>query len=122
MALGSSTTMPATIIRSRVPISTGQVPLLVWLESSPNLTSVDQGNMTAEFLTTSWTWTPNSTWVNDLRGGWNRFDRLVNVADYQTPVTSFGINTGLTASNLQGLPTIYVSGLSGLGGDSKTPK
>jgi Carboxypeptidase regulatory-like domain/TonB dependent receptor len=82
----------------------------------------DQGSMTAEFLTTSWTWTPNSTWANDLRFGWNRFDRLVNVANYQTPVTSYGINTGVTASNLQGLPTINVSGLSALGGDSKTPK
>ena len=82
----------------------------------------DQGNMTAEFLTTSWTWTPNSTWANDLRFGWNHYDRLVNIADYQTPATSYGINTGVTASNLQGLPTINVSGFSELGGDSKTPK
>ena len=60
--------------------------------------------------------------ANDLRFGWNHYDRLVNIADYQTPATSYGINSGVTASNLQGLPTINVSGFSELGGDSKTPK
>ena len=81
-----------------------------------------QGNMTAEFLTTSWTWTPNSTWVNDLRGGWNHYHRVANVADFQTPNTAYGINTGITASNVQGMPVISVSGFSQLGGDTNSPK
>jgi len=80
------------------------------------------GNMTSSFLTTSWTWTPNSNWVNDLRFGWNLFDRVDNPADYQTAVTSYGINTGVTASNLQGFPLISVKGLTGMGGDSRAPK
>ena len=81
-----------------------------------------QGNMTAEFLTTSWTWTPNSTWVNDLRGGWNHYHRIANVADFQTPNTAYGINTGITAANVQGMPVITVSGFSQLGGDTNSPK
>src|SRR5579883_226528 len=80
------------------------------------------GSMTSSFLTTSWTWTPNSNWVNDLRFGWNLFDRIDNVADYQTPATTYGINTGVTASNLQGFPLISVKGLTGMGGDSRAPK
>ena len=78
--------------------------------------------MISSFLTTSWTWTANSNWVNDLRFGWNLFDRIDNVADYQTPVTAYGINTGITAANLQGFPTISVSGFTDLGGDSRAPK
>ena len=80
------------------------------------------GSMTSSFLTTSWTWTPNSNWVNDLRFGWNLFDRIDNTADYQTPVTSYGINTGVTDSMLQGFPLISVKGLTGMGGDSRAPK
>jgi Carboxypeptidase regulatory-like domain/TonB dependent receptor len=80
------------------------------------------GNMTSSFLTTSWTWTPNSNWVNDLRFGWNLFERIDNVADFQTPATTYGINTGVSAANLQGFPTISVSGFTALGGDSRAPK
>ena len=80
------------------------------------------GNMTSSFLTTSWTWTPNSSWVNDLRFGWNLFERIDNAADYQTPATAYGINTGVTASNLLGFPLISVKGLTAVGGDSRAPK
>ena len=80
------------------------------------------GTMRAEFLTTSWTWTPNSTWVNDLRFGWNHYNRTTNVGDYQTPSSSYGLNTGVTAPNLQGLPNITFSGLTSLGGDVNSPK
>jgi hypothetical protein len=84
--------------------------------------SRQQGLLTAEFLTASWTWTPNSTWVNDLRGGWNRYLRVVNVADFQTPPTAYGLNTGITNPVLFGLPTIKVTPFSQLGGDSNSPK
>jgi len=80
------------------------------------------GGLTAEFLTTSWTWTPNSTWVNDLRVGWNRYDRELSVADSQTPASSYGINTGITNPLLGGLPTIQFSNFTQLGGDSNSPK
>ena len=83
---------------------------------------LQQGLLTAEFLTTSWTWTPNSTWVNDLRGGWNRYLRVVGVADGNTPASTYGMVTGITNPLLDGLPTIKVSGFSQLGGDSNSPK
>jgi hypothetical protein len=81
-----------------------------------------QGSLTSEFLTTSWTWTPNSTWVNDVRFGWNRYNRFLTVADSQTPATSYGMNTGITNPLLGGLPTIKVSGFSQLGADQNSPK
>jgi hypothetical protein len=80
------------------------------------------GDMSAQFLTASWTWTPNSTWVNDLRGGWNHYNRTTNVGDYQTPASTYGLNTGVTASNLQGLPNITFADFSSLGGDVNSPK
>lgn len=81
-----------------------------------------QGSLTSEFLTTSWTWTPNSTWVNDLRFGWNRYDRFLTVADANTPASTYGMNTGITNPLLGGLPTIKVSGFSQLGADQNSPK
>jgi hypothetical protein len=80
------------------------------------------GTMRAEFLTTSWTWTPNSTWVNDLRFGWNHYLRQTNVGDYQTPVTSYGLNTGVTDPLLQGMPAINVGSFSSIGGDYHSPR
>jgi Carboxypeptidase regulatory-like domain/TonB dependent receptor-like, beta-barrel len=80
------------------------------------------GTMRAEFLTTSWTWTPSSTWVNDLRFGWNHYNRTTTVGDNNTPSANYGLNTGVTASNLLGLPNIRVSGFGPLGGDVNSPK
>lgn len=67
-------------------------------------------------------WTPNSTWVNDLRFGWNYHHRFDNVDDLTTPLSSYGINTGVTNRLLGGFPTIRVSGFSQLGGDQSLPK
>ena len=83
---------------------------------------IQTGSLTAEFLTTSWTWTPNSAWVNDLRFGWNRYLRVVGVADGNTPASVYGLNTGITNPLLDGLPTIKVTGFTQLGGDSNSPK
>jgi Carboxypeptidase regulatory-like domain/TonB dependent receptor-like, beta-barrel len=80
------------------------------------------GTMISNFLTTSWTWTPNSSWVNDLRFGWNHYQRETNVADYQTPPTTYGINTGITDPKYFGMPVITVSGFTQLGGDANSPK
>jgi len=75
------------------------------------------GAVRAQFLTTSWTWVPNSTWVNDLRFGWNSYDKNSTVADLNTPASSYGINTGVTNPKLGGLPVIAVSGFTQLGAD-----
>ena len=93
--------------------------------TSPGLTQPqfrDNAKLRAQFLTTSWTWTPNSTWVNDLRFGWNQHQRIDHVDDINTPLSSYGINTGVTDALLGGFPTISVGDFSQLGGDQNLPK
>ena len=81
------------------------------------------GKMRAEFLTTSWTWTPNSTWVNDVRFGWNRYLRHTDTGDFQTPVSTYGMNTGVTDPQLQGFPLLIISNFDGsAGGGPKSPR
>ena len=82
----------------------------------------DTARLRAQFVTMSWTWTPNSTWVNDLRFGWNQHQRLDHVADIATPLSTYGINTGVTDAQLGGFPTIQVGDFSQLGGDQNLPK
>jgi hypothetical protein len=82
----------------------------------------DNAQLRAQFVTMSWTWTPNSTWVNDLRFGWNQHQRIDHVDDRSTPLSTYGINTGVTDSLLGGFPTIQVGDFSQLGGDQNLPK
>ena len=93
--------------------------------TAPGLTQPqfrDTAQLRAQFVTMSWTWTPNSTWVNDLRFGWNQHQRIDHVADIATPLSTYGINTGVTDPLLGGFPTIQVSDFSQLGGDQNLPK
>ncbi len=80
------------------------------------------GDMRAQFLSTSWTWTPNSIWVNDFRVGWNHYARTTNVGDYQTPSSTYGFNSGITNSQVLGLPQINFANFDSLGGDVNSPK
>jgi hypothetical protein len=82
----------------------------------------DVGQLRAEFVTTSWTWTPNSSWVNDVRVGWNHHHRTVLAGDRLTPLSSYGINTGVTNPILGGLPVIDVGGFTSVGSDGNLPK
>src|SRR5580704_9391888 len=94
-------------------------------ETNPGITQPqfrDNARLRAQFLTMSWTWTPNSTWVNDLRFGWNQHQRIDHVSDINTPLSTYGINTGVTDSLLGGFPTIQVGDFSQLGGDQNLPK
>jgi hypothetical protein len=94
-------------------------------ETNPGITQPqfrDNARLRAQFLTMSWTWTPNSTWVNDLRFGWNQHQRIDHVDDINTPLSTYGINTGVTDSLLGGFPTIQVGDFSQLGGDQNLPK
>ncbi len=94
-------------------------------ETSPGITQPgfeDNAGLRAQFVTTSWTWTPNSTWVNDLRFGWNFHHRFDHVNDIATPLSTYGINTGVTNPVLGGFPTVTVNGFSQLGGDPNLPK
>jgi outer membrane receptor protein involved in Fe transport len=82
----------------------------------------DLGQLRAEFVTTSWTWTPNSSWVNAVRVGWNHHHRVVNAADHLSTPNSYGINTGVTNPILGGLPVIDVGGFTQIGADGNLPK
>ena len=81
------------------------------------------GKMRAEFLTTSWTWTPNSTWVNDVRFGWNHYLRNTQTGDFTTPASTYGMNTGITDPQLQGFPLIQIPSFNAsAGGGAKSPR
>ncbi len=73
------------------------------------------GQGAAKFATASWTWTPNSTWVNDLRFGWTNFSDRITPGDVNVNPTAYGLNTGVTNPLLFGFPTTLVSGLATLG-------
>jgi len=93
--------------------------------TNPGLTQPqfrDNAKLRAQFVTMSWTWTPNSTWVNDLRFGWNQHQRIDHVDDINTSLSTYGINTGVTDPLLGGFPTIQVGNFSQLGGDQNLPK
>jgi hypothetical protein len=79
-------------------------------------------SMRSEFLVTSWTWTPNSTWVNDLRVGWNYTNQLSRVGDYKTSSSAYGLNTGITNPQALGFPTINVGSFASVGGGSSLPR
>jgi len=94
-------------------------------QTNPGITQPffrDNAGLRAQFVTTSWTWTPNSTWVNDLRFGWNFHHRVDVVDDKTTPLSTYGINTGVTNPVLGGFPTVDVNGFSQIGGDANLPK
>ena len=70
---------------------------------------------TGQFVTASWTWIPNSTWVNDLRFGWTYFKDQITPGDVNVNPTTYGLNTGVTNPITFGLPSILVTGLATLG-------
>lgn len=93
-------------------------------EDAPRVLSIfrSDGRLRSQFVTSNWTWIPNSNWVNVVRFGWTYYNRPVFTGDHATPATGFGINTGITAPNLGGLPPISVTGLSPtIGGGSNWP-
>ncbi len=74
----------------------------------------------------SWTWTPNSTWVNDARGGFSYLYAKTTSSDVNNiPAnpwpTGYGFNTGVTNPLYGGLPEIDVGGFTGyLGAGRRT--
>jgi hypothetical protein len=65
----------------------------------------------------NWTWTPNSTWVNELRAGYDYVttdstpvDNKVNPASPWP--TGYGINTGVTNPVYFGMPYIQITSLN----------
>jgi hypothetical protein len=70
------------------------------------------GRLRSQFVTSNWTWTPSSNWVNAARVGWTYYNRPVFPFDVGTPPTAYGINTGITNPILFGMPGITVTGLT----------
>ena len=77
--------------------------------------------------TGAWTWTPNSNLVNEAKVGYTHVyapdlsaDRNANPASpwglSNGIPTGYGINTGVTNPTFFGLPLIYISGFTNLGG------
>ncbi len=59
----------------------------------------------------SWTWVPNSSWVNELHGGYSHYYQSLTSADSSVNPTSYGINTGVTNPAYFGFPAITFSSL-----------
>ncbi|MBS1853261.1 MAG: TonB-dependent receptor [Acidobacteria bacterium] len=69
----------------------------------------------------TWTWTPNSSWVNEARFGFNRNWQKADVGDYTKSAEDYGLNTGVTDPRLFGFPNIYIGSLFTMGGSSGWP-
>ncbi|MBV8891536.1 MAG: TonB-dependent receptor [Acidobacteria bacterium] len=95
-------------------------------------TAQDQAFLQPQWLSTqsqkpitgggSWTWTPNSRWVNEARLGY-LYDNKANLSvDHNVPATAYGINTGVTDPLRFGMPQINVAPFNSLGGGVNWPK
>ena len=76
----------------------------------------------AQVANVNWTSTPNSTWVNEVRFGYNRLYNPIFPVDQGTPATTYGVDTGVTNPLLGGLPSISLSGFTALGNGANHPK
>ena len=65
----------------------------------------------------NWVWTPTPRWVNEARFGYNRLYQPTLPGDLNTPVSSYGLNTGVSGPFTGGLPRIGFAGafVPGLG-------
>jgi Carboxypeptidase regulatory-like domain/TonB dependent receptor-like, beta-barrel len=90
-----------------------------WVTGPDQLESRWQNPVTSRVfaLTGDWTWTPNSSWVNEYRAGYDQI-RSVNLSSDGTvnPAapwpTGYGINTGVTNPQFFGFPYLQISGLN----------
>jgi hypothetical protein len=83
-----------------------------WGSTGPGSTSLYAG---------SWTYTPNSTWVNDLRAGaapnsGNSINGDINrIAGNPYGPTGYGVNTGVTNPLYGGLPCLTIGAFTAMG-------
>lgn len=75
----------------------------------------------AQVFGVNWVWTPNTTWINEARFGYNRLYQPTFTNDHSTPASDYGLDTGVTNPLYGGLPRINVAGffgfpLGGIGG------
>ena len=66
----------------------------------------------------AWTYTPNSTLVNELRVGYTRFRQPYLSVDNTVNPLDYGINTGITDPRFFGFPRLNINGINiGFGGN-----
>jgi Carboxypeptidase regulatory-like domain len=77
----------------------------------------------------SWTWTPNSTWVNEARVGYSHYfqdfetsDNSQNPANFMFGNTTYKVYTGQTNKLYYGFPVINISTFTGGLGGANWPK
>ena len=77
----------------------------------------------AQVVGGNWIWTPNTSWVNEARAGYNRLYQPTLPGDLNTPASAYGLDTGVSGPLAGGLPRIGFGGyfFPGLGG-FKWPK
>jgi hypothetical protein len=83
----------------------------------------------SQVLSGSWTWTPNSTWVNEARVGYSHYfqdfetsDNSQNPANFTSNGTTYNVYTGQTNKLYYGFPVINISGFTGGLGGGNWPK
>jgi hypothetical protein len=74
----------------------------------------------SQAFSTSWTWTPNSAWVNEARVGYSHYyqvfksqDSAQDPANYNFKGSTYHVYTGQTNPLYFGLPGITIQGFSG---------
>jgi hypothetical protein len=73
----------------------------------------------AQTVSTHYAWTPNSTWANELRGGFTHY--FLDISPDNVNV-AYEITTGLSNPLLGGIPNLRVGPFSELGGFHNFPK
>jgi hypothetical protein len=76
----------------------------------------------AQVVGGNWVWTPNARWVNEARAGYNRLYQPTLPADLNTPVSDYGLDTGVSGPFTGGLPRIGFGGYFTTLGGFKWPK
>jgi hypothetical protein len=76
----------------------------------------------AQVVGGSWIWTPTARLVNEARVGYNRLYQPTLPADLNTPVSDYGLDTGISGPDTGGLPRIGFGGYFTTLGGFKWPK
>ena len=76
----------------------------------------------AQVVGVNHTWNPSTHWVNEAKFGYNRFWQAILTVDHdKNPVTTYGINTGVTRPIDFGMPEIALNSFTSLGGNHGWP-
>jgi len=96
-------------------IEVDTVPLLpIWRSTTAPTTQV---------FGLDWTWTPNSSWVNDARFSFDSFNEAIFPLDHSVNPLTYGLKTGVTNPQLFGMPRINpgTDAFNYMGGNSGWP-